>query len=98
MERLTIVLTNLTGSTIHLGQPFDSCGASLCVGLREITYTIGWHNISTALDNNTFLVREGPNAAYRRIPVPDKYYNVDVLAGRQKMREMKFRHHQKCKW
>jgi len=75
-----IVLTNLTGSPIQLRQALGSGGASLCVGLREITYTVGWHNISTALNNNTFMVREGPKNI-RRIPVPDGYYNVDVLAG-----------------
>jgi len=71
----------LTGSSIHLRQPLGSCGASLCIGLREITYSIGWHNISTALDNNTFLVRENPKTPYKRIPVPDVYYNVNFLAG-----------------
>lgn len=73
-----VVLTNLTGSPVQLKQALDcSCG----VGLREITYTVGWHNISDALKNNTFVVREGPDARIRDVFVPDGYYNVDVLAG-----------------
>lgn len=39
-------LTNVqTGNTVSLLQPIDNRGGHLQVGLRSITYTVGWHNV-----------------------------------------------------
>jgi len=73
------VLTDLSGNSIALENDIDnSCGHKR-IGLCELTYITGWHNISAALDNNVFLVRPTPTGEPTNVTVPDGYYNVDTL-------------------
>lgn len=75
------VLTGLTGEAVALEDVIDNAGGKKCVGLREVTYVTGWHNISASLGNNTFKVRPSSAGAATTVTVPDGYYNVDTLKG-----------------
>ena len=72
-----IVLLDPLFSPVQLQQVIDNSKSDKLVGLREITFTAGWHNISKALGNNTYVLRttEGDE----RVKLSDGYYNVELL-------------------
>jgi hypothetical protein len=74
-----VVLTGQQGDSVPLEQVIDNCCGVKRVGLREISYTAGWYNVSAALRNNTFRVRATPDSPSTLTTVPDGYYNICSL-------------------
>jgi len=59
-----------------LRQPIDNREGKLLVGLRSITYTVGWHNVG---DGEAFLYRAANSRTIRRIPVTSGLWSFSLL-------------------
>ena len=73
-----IVLLDTLNGPIELNPPIDNSEGNKLVGLREITYTAGWYNISKELDNNTYIIRNSLNEE-EFVTIRDGYYNLELL-------------------
>lgn len=73
------VLTDLSGDAVALEHNIDNTCGEKRIGLRELTYITGWHNISVTLRNNVFFVRSTPSSEPINVTVPDGYYSVGSL-------------------
>jgi hypothetical protein len=70
------VLTNVqTGEAVPLLTPIDNICGDLRVGLRNITYTVGWHNVEAG---ETFSWRE-LGGSTSTVPIPPGLYGVEKL-------------------
>lgn len=74
-----IVLTDPLSGPVQLREPIDNSAGDKWIGLREVTYAVGWHNVSAALRNNTFAFNLGLNGQTVTIDIPDGWYNMTSL-------------------
>ena len=61
---------------IHLRESIDNCNKNLRVGLRSITYTVGWYNIK---DGDFIAWRQSDSTRPDRIVVPPGLYSFKQL-------------------
>jgi hypothetical protein len=66
----------LTGP-IQLEDIIDNTNSNMMVGLREITYTSDWFNISDKLGNNVYKFRD--SREQHTAEIYDGYYNLELL-------------------
>jgi hypothetical protein len=69
-----IEITDALNGTIQLEEVIDG---NRMVGLREITYTADWFNVSKELGNNIYLIRTSDQD--REYEIKDGYYNIALL-------------------
>mgnify|MGYP003551046959 CR=1 FL=1 len=74
-----IVLANPLSGPVQLQKVIDNNKSDKVIALREITFTLNWMNISSALKNNAFLIRKGDGQVEEQVQVPDGYYNIELL-------------------
>ena len=73
-----IVLANPLSGPVQLQKVIDNNKSDKVIALREITFTLNWLNISSALKNNVFLIRKA-DGLEEPVEVPDGYYNIELL-------------------
>ena len=75
-----ITLVNPLDEPVVLEHVIDNKERTYLVGLREITYTSGWFNVSKQIGNTVILTRKSEDDdTATKIKVDNGYYNLETL-------------------
>ena len=87
-----IEIPDALSGTIQLEEVINNSKSNLMVGLREMTFTADWYNVSRELGNHYIFIRISQQE--RNIQIPDGYYNLELLEKRisQEIKGFKLEH------